>query len=106
MAIGGLMKGNTRHIRDCRPSDTGKSKMIGRGTVWTQLRAWCSILCSNPLGTRNSFIVLPSGPLHRGWTRPDSLPATSSATPAAGDAVGHEHAAESCRLWQPPSRHV
>ena len=31
MAIGGLMNGITRHIADCRPSDTGKSKMIGLG---------------------------------------------------------------------------
>jgi hypothetical protein len=29
--IGGLMKGNTRHITDCHPSDTGKSKFFGLG---------------------------------------------------------------------------
>mgnify|MGYP007100014977 CR=1 FL=1 len=29
------MKGSTRHIRNCRPSDTGKSKMVGRGNGMT-----------------------------------------------------------------------
>ena len=33
MTISGLLEGNTRHFFDCRPSDIGKSKLVGRGTV-------------------------------------------------------------------------
>ena len=31
MAISGLLEGNTRHFCDCRPSDSGKSKLLGFG---------------------------------------------------------------------------